>query len=69
MLHVLAERLNNNARPELVELAGRLLHRTLAAGLSLDAAAGGRAWAPLHVAAACCSPFGRLLVEAGADVK
>lgn len=69
ILHVLVERLSNNARPELVELSGRLLHRSLAAGVPLDAAAGDRAWAPLHLAAACCSPFGPLLVEAGADVK
>lgn len=69
ILHLLAEKLSDTARPELLELAGRLLRQALAAGVSIDAAAGDRGWTPLHTAAACCSPFGRLLVEAEADVK
>lgn len=74
ILHFLAKWLSDTARSELLEVAGRLLRQAQAAGASIDAAcsdgAGSqRGWTPLHTAAASCSPFGRLLVEDGADIK
>lgn len=74
ILHFLAEWLSDTARSELLELAGRLLRQAQAAGVSIDAACGNgvgseRGWTPLHKAASSCSPFGSLLVEAGADIK
>ena len=53
----------------MLELSQRLLAKAVAAGVPLNVAAGGCCWTPLHTAAASHSPFGRLLIEAGADVK
>lgn len=69
LLHLLAEHLRGNVLPILLELGERLLGKARAAGLALDAAAGKEHWTPLHTAVKSHSPFGRVLIAAGADVK